>query len=79
MDPETRNFILSAMSVPLILIFFYVVGRVFGAVLGVWSSFVIAPLAPLIDGTVDRKSACIRGTYQGRKICAYYSPKENVG
>lgn len=79
MDQETRNFILSAMSIPFLLLFFYVVGRVIGALLAVWSSFIIAPLAPLIDGAVDRKSACIIGAYQGRKIRAYYSPKENVG
>jgi hypothetical protein len=79
MDQETRNLIVGAMSIPLILIFLYVVGRVIGLTLGVWSSWLISPLAPLIDGTVDYKTSCIRGTYQGRTICAYYSPKQNIG
>jgi hypothetical protein len=79
MDQETRNFILSAMSIPFLLIFLYIVGRVIGAILGVWSSLLIAPLAPLIDGAVDWKSSCIKGTYQGRNICAYSTPKQNLG
>jgi hypothetical protein len=44
-----------------------------------WSAYRLAPLAPLIEGTIDRKSPCIRGTYCGTNVRVSFTPKQAIG
>lgn len=57
----------------------YAAARVATAVGDMWSAHLLAPLAPVIGGTVDRNPPCLRGVYQGRNVCVFFSPRQSVG
>jgi hypothetical protein len=44
-----------------------------------WSAYRLAPLAPLIDGIIDRKPPCVRGTYCGNNVRVSFTPEQTVG
>jgi hypothetical protein len=57
----------------------YFAARAAGVVLNAWSAYLLAPLAPLIGGTIDRNESCIRGTYGENKVRVSYASKQTVG
>ena len=57
----------------------YAAARAATAVGDMWSAHRLAPLVPVIGGTVDRSYPCIRGVYRGRNVRVFFSPKQGVG
>jgi len=79
MSQETANLALGALILIILLPILYIVGRVMGTIGDVWSARILAPMAPAIDGTVDRSPPCIRGSYLDREVRVSFTPGQNVG
>ncbi len=79
MIQETSSFVLGALILIVLLPVLYAVARSVTALGDMWSAHLLAPLAPVIGGTVNRNSPCIKGNYQRRDVRVSFSPKQSVG
>lgn len=79
MSNETLDLVRGALILVALLPVLYGIGRAIGAIQAAWSVHILAPLASVIGGTVDRSYPCIKGTYQGRDVRVSYTPAQSVG
>jgi hypothetical protein len=80
MSASSSDSILPGVLIVLVLLpVLYGIGRA-GAALGdVWSAYLLAPLAPMIGGHVERSHRRLVGTYEGWPVHVFFEPQRSVG
>jgi hypothetical protein len=58
---------------------FYVIGRAGTALGDVWSAHLLAALAPMVNGHVERSRRRLVGTYEGFPVHVTFNPRQTVG
>lgn len=77
--PQSDSILPGVLIVLIALPVLYGIGRA-GAALGrAWSGYLLAPLAPMIDGHLDRSRGCLVGTYEGWPMQVFIEPQRSVG
>jgi hypothetical protein len=57
----------------------YGIGRAGTALGDVWSAYLLAPLAPMLSGHVERSRRRLVGTYEGLPVTVSFNPRQTVG
>jgi hypothetical protein len=57
----------------------YGIGRAGTALGDVWSAHLLAPLAPMVNGHVERSRRRLVGTYEGLPVHVFFNPRQTVG
>jgi hypothetical protein len=80
MTASSSDSILPGVLVLIVLLpILYFIGRA-GTILGdIKIAYLLAPLAPVINGRVERSRRRIVGTYEGRTVYVFCDPKRSVG
>jgi hypothetical protein len=76
---QLSNEVLGALILVVLVPCLYFAARAASVVLDAWGAYRLAPLAPPIAGTIDRKSPCIRGIFRGNNVRVSFSTEESVG
>lgn len=79
MSQEMSDFILGAVIFVVIIPIIYFAARFIAKIGDAWNSNQLAPLAPVIGGSVNRDPAHIKGHYQGLDVRVSFMPGQNVG
>jgi hypothetical protein len=76
--PQSDSILPGVLIVIVLLPVLYGIGRA-GAALGdIWTAHLLAPLAPIVGGHVERKRRRIVGTYEGYPVHVFIDPQRNV-
>lgn len=76
---QLPNAVLGAIILVVLLPCIYFAARIATAIGDAWGAYRLAPLAPLIDGIVDRNGPYIVGKFGGYKLRVTFCPKEPGG
>jgi hypothetical protein len=80
MSAPSSDSILPGILIVLVLLpVLYGIGRAGTALGDVWSAYVLAPLAPMVGGQVERSRRRIVGTYDGWPVHVFFEPQRSVG
>jgi hypothetical protein len=79
MSQEMSDFILGAVFFVVIIPVIYFAARFISTIGDAWSARLLAPLAAMIGGSVNRDPPHIKGRYQGQDVRVSFTPGQNVG
>ena len=80
MIASSSDSILPGVVIVLVLLpVLYGIGRAGSALGDVWSAYLLAPLAPMIGGHVERSRRRLVGTYEGWPVQVFIEPQRSVG
>jgi hypothetical protein len=77
--PSSDSILPGVVIVLVMLPVLYGIGRAGSALGSVWSAYVLAPLAPMIGGHVERSRRRLVGTYEGWPVHVFFEPQRSVG
>ena len=77
--PSSDSILPGVLIVLVLLPVLYGIGRAGGALGDVWSAYLLAPLAPMVAGHVERSRRRIVGTYEGWPVHVFIDPQRSVG
>jgi hypothetical protein len=77
--PQSDSILPGVLIVIVMLPVLYGIGRAGTALGDVWSAYLLAPLAPMIGGHVERSRRRIVGTYEGWPVHVFFEPQRSVG
>lgn len=77
--PSSDSILPGVLIVLVMLPVLYGIGRAGTALGGVWSAYLLAPLAPMVGGHVERSSRRLVGTYEGWPVHVFFDPRRSVG
>jgi hypothetical protein len=77
--PPSDSILPGVLIVLVLLPVFYGIGRAGNALGNVRSAYLLAPLAPIIGGHVERSRRRIVGTYEGLPVQMFFDPQRSVG
>jgi hypothetical protein len=78
-SPSSDSILPGVLIVIIMLPVLYGIGRAAAAIGGVWTAYVLEPLAPMVSGHVERNNRRIVGTYEGWPVYVFCDPKRSVG
>jgi hypothetical protein len=80
MSASSSESILPGVLVVIVMLpVLYGIGRAGTALGDVWSAHLLAPLAPMVDGHVERSRRRLVGTYEGLPVSVFFNPRQTVG
>lgn len=77
--PSSDSILPGVLVVIILLPILYGIGRAATAIGNVRSAYLLAPLAPMIGGRVERSRSLLIGTYEGLPVQVSFDPKRSVG
>jgi hypothetical protein len=77
--PQSDSILPGVLIVLVMLPVLYGIGRAGTALGNVRSAYLLAPLAPMIGGHVERSSRRLVGTYEGWPVQVFFEPQRSVG
>jgi len=77
--PSSDSILPGVLIVLVLLPVLYGIGRAGSALGDVWSAHLLAPLAPMIGGHVERSRRRLVGTYEGWPVQVFFDPERSVG
>jgi hypothetical protein len=77
--PSSDSILPGVLVVLVMLPVLYGIGRAATALGNVWSAYLLAPLAPIVGGHVERSHRRLVGTYDGWPVHVFFDPQRSVG
>jgi hypothetical protein len=80
MSAPSSDSILPGLLIVLVLLpVLYGIARGATAVADVWAAYLLAPLAPVVGGHVERSRRRVVGRYEGWPVHVFFEPQRSVG
>jgi hypothetical protein len=77
--PSSDSILPGVLIVLILLPVLYGIGRAATALGDVRSAYLLAPLAPMVNGHVERSRRRLVGTYEGWTVHVFFEPERSVG
>ena len=78
-SPSSDSILPGVLIVIIMLPVLHGIGRAAAAIGGVWTAYVLEPLAPMVSGHVERNNRRIVGTYEGVASVRVLRPETECG
>lgn len=76
--PPSDSIFPGVVIVLILLPILYGIGRAGSALGDIWTAYILAPLAPVVGGHVERSRRRIVGSYEGWPVQVFFDPKRSV-
>jgi hypothetical protein len=77
--PQSDSILPGVLIVLVLLPVLYGIGRAGTALGNIRSAYLLAPLAPMVGGHVERSNGRLVGTYEGWPVQVFFEPQRSVG
>jgi hypothetical protein len=77
--PSSDSILPGVLIVLVMLPVLYGIGRAGSALGDVWTAYLLAPLAAMVGGRVERSQRRVVGTYEGWPVHLFFEPQRSVG
>ena len=77
--PSSDSILPGVLIMIVMLPVLYGIGRASTALGDVWSAYLLAPLAPMVGGHIERSHRRLVGTYEGWPVHVFFDPQRSVG